>query len=138
MLSFASIESLSAAWLTLYKGDINMEIPMQMLSKDTILETLRKYKGNDMLKDIRVGLAGSYARGEASENSDVDILIDGDSHRINSAEFLRNLFPVKTDILWLELLKEDDEKDDEELQLLGFGINKYSLYKTLLKDAVWI
>ncbi len=54
--------------------------------------------------------AGSGANNSATANSDIDVVIDGDSMRMDVAEYIKNLFNIPVDILWLELLKEDDEE----------------------------
>ena len=81
-----------------------------MISRTEILDTLKgvynKYDG------IRLGLAGSYANNMATKNSDIDVVIDGDSMRMDIAEYIKSLFLLPVDILWLELLKEDDEEMD--------------------------
>lgn len=53
-----------------------------MLSKDYILSIIRARKTD--LKNfgiLEIGLFGSYCRGEASENSDIDLLIEFDSDK---------------------------------------------------------
>lgn len=47
-----------------------------ILTKDQIQKTVRDYFTGKPVK--RVWLFGSYARGEADENSDVDVLVDID------------------------------------------------------------
>ncbi|MEI7457680.1 MAG: nucleotidyltransferase domain-containing protein [Nitrosomonadales bacterium] len=51
-----------------------------MLTRETILETLRVLKPELVAKyKIRsIGLFGSYARGEQTTKSDVDVLVDVD------------------------------------------------------------
>ena len=48
-----------------------------MLSKDQILKYLKEYKqeNRDKLFIDKLGIFGSYARNEANENSDIDIVV---------------------------------------------------------------
>ena len=49
-----------------------------MLSKETILQYLKEYKAlkKDSYSILKIGIFGSYARDEANENSDIDIVVD--------------------------------------------------------------
>lgn len=107
-----------------------------MISRTEILDTLKgvynKYDG------IRLGLAGSYANNMATKNSDIDVVIDGDSMRMDIAEYIKSLFLLPVDILWLELLKEDDEEMDRFARSIGVPENEYSVYKIIRKEVQWV
>ncbi|WP_295419406.1 nucleotidyltransferase domain-containing protein [Sulfurovum sp.] len=49
-----------------------------MLSKENILQYLKEYKSlkQDTYSISKIGIFGSYARDEADENSDIDIVVD--------------------------------------------------------------
>ena len=47
-----------------------------ILTQEQILETIQDYFKNKPVK--RIWIFGSYARGDADENSDVDVLVDND------------------------------------------------------------
>jgi predicted nucleotidyltransferase len=74
-----------------------------MLTTDQIKETVSDYFKDKPVK--KVYLFGSYARGEASEESDVDLLVDiDDRERIGWEYFvwyedLEKLFTKKTDVV---------------------------------------
>lgn len=87
---------------------------------------------------VRIGLAGSYANNSATVNSDIDVVIDGDSMRMDIAEYIKNLFNVPVDILWLELLKKDDEELDRFALSVGLPENEYSVYKTIKREVEWV
>ena len=87
---------------------------------------------------VRIGLAGSYANNSATANSDIDVVIDGDSMRMDIAEHIKNLFNVPVDILWLELLKKDDEELDKFALSVGLPENEYSVYKTIKREVEWV
>ena len=49
----------------------------EMITKDTIRNTLLKNRSLlQQYKVLKLGLFGSYVRGEASESSDIDLLIE--------------------------------------------------------------
>lgn len=87
---------------------------------------------------VRIGLAGSYANNSATADSDIDVVIDGDSMRMDVAEYIKNLFNIPVDILWLELLKKDDEELDEFALSIGVPKNEYSVYKTIAREVEWV
>jgi predicted nucleotidyltransferase len=56
------------------------------MKNDEIMEFLKTHKGEiaDRFGVQRIGLFGSHARGEASDQSDVDILVEMDHPRFDS------------------------------------------------------
>lgn len=60
-----------------------------MTSKDSIVEKIKSKKAAISRYGIRnIGLFGSYARGEHSENSDIDILIDFEPEKENFDNYM--------------------------------------------------
>lgn len=54
-------------------------------AKESVLEKIKSVKAELALYGIRdIGLFGSYARGEQTDVSDIDILIDFEPHKENS------------------------------------------------------
>lgn len=79
-----------------------------MLTKDEILNKLREIKPELYSKFYikNLGLFGSYARGENSESSDIDILIEYDENTpfslftlIGAEHFLTELYGIKVDLV---------------------------------------
>jgi predicted nucleotidyltransferase len=76
-----------------------------MMKSDDILSLLRVFKQNSAAKyDIkRIGIFGSFARGEAKEDSDVDIVFETDSPNLfRTARMkveLENLFSRHVDVV---------------------------------------
>lgn len=74
-----------------------------MLTTDQIKETVAAYFKDKPVK--RVYLFGSYARGEADESSDVDLLVDLDYEQHIGWQFfgwhedLKKFFDRKTDVV---------------------------------------
>ncbi|MBA7542522.1 hypothetical protein ES705_34845 [subsurface metagenome] len=61
-----------------------------MRTTDNIINTLRIHKADIYRLGVQnIGLFGSYARGEQSHNSDIDILIDFDPEKENFETFMK-------------------------------------------------
>lgn len=88
--------------------------------------------------DIRLGIAGSYANGTQESSSDIDIVIEGDSMRVDIMEYIKSLFDISVDVLWVDLMKSEDDELDKFAVDNGLPINKYSVYKTVMQEVRWI
>ncbi len=84
-----------------------------MYTLDKIMATLRAYKPELQKKYpiSQIGVFGSYARGEATEKSDIDIAVDitgpmGLSF-IAMADEIENLFGIKVDVVPKRSIKPD-------------------------------
>ena len=78
-----------------------------------IEKTLEKNKSmlNDKFKVKRMGIFGSYARGDADNSSDVDILIEFHEPLgwmfIDLKEFLEEILGIKVDLVTVNALKPE-------------------------------
>lgn len=76
-----------------------------MYTLDKIVETLRKHKPELQRKYpvSRIGIFGSYARGEATENSDLDIAVEISGpmglNFVAMADEIEGLFGIKVDVV---------------------------------------
>lgn len=106
------------------------------MSLDSIIETLRgvynRYSG------IRLGIAGSYATGKNTDTSDLDIVIDGDSTKLEIMEYIKGLFNISVDVLWLNLLRKEDEELDCFAKEMELPVNENSVYKNVIREVIWI
>lgn len=101
-----------------------------------IIEVLKQvYNKYD---NIRLGIAGSYANGTQKPSSDIDVVIDGDSMRVDIMQYIKSLFDITVDVLWVDLLKKEDEELDKFAIENGLGVNEYSVYKTVMQEVKWI
>ncbi len=82
-----------------------------MCTLQTILQKLRQHKPELQRKYpiSRLGVFGSYARGEATINSDIDIAVEITGpmglNFIAMADELEDLFGIKTDVVPLRSIK---------------------------------
>ena len=88
--------------------------------------------------NIRLGIAGSYAKNTQKPSSDIDIVIEGDSMRVDIMEYIKSLFDITVDVLWVDLMKKEDDELDRFATENGLPINKYSVYKTVMQEVRWI
>lgn len=85
-----------------------------MMDRDTALERLRRYQGELQERGIlHAAVFGSVARGEATAESDLDILIEIDPSLsmdiyayAGLKRFVADLFPLPTDVVNRTALKE--------------------------------
>jgi hypothetical protein len=76
-----------------------------MYTLEAILERLRAYKPELQRKYpvSRLGVFGSYARGEASENSDIDVAVELNGpmglNFVAMANEIEDLFGIKVDVV---------------------------------------
>ena len=85
-----------------------------MTAKDEILLKLRELKAeiHSRHKVRSVGLFGSFARGESSESSDVDILVEFEEGAdlfdfVALAQFLEDYLGRKVDLVTVRALREE-------------------------------
>lgn len=82
-----------------------------MLTLQQIVNTLRQHKPELQKKYpiSRLGVFGSYARGEANENSDIDIAVEITGpmglNFVQMADEIENFFGKKTDVVPLRSIK---------------------------------
>ena len=106
------------------------------MSLNDIMATLKKVY--EKYADIRVGIAGSYVNGTQHANSDIDVVVDGDSMRVDIMEYIKSQFPAEVDVLWVELMKQEDEELDRFALENDLPINEYSAYKTVMQEVMWV
>lgn len=59
-------------------------------------------KVNNKYGNIRLGIADSYVNGTQKLSSDIDVVIAGDSMRVDIMEYIKSLFDITVDMLWLD------------------------------------
>lgn len=106
-----------------------------LVMHDIIKELTKVY---DKYDNVKIGIAGSYANNTATEDSDLDIVLDGDSMRMDIALHIKKLFVITVDVLWVDLMKEEDEELDALALKYGLPINQSSVYKTVMNEVIWV
>jgi len=106
------------------------------VSLNDIMAILKKVY--EKYADIRVGIAGSYVNGTQHADSDIDVIVDGDSMRVDIMEYIKDQFPTEVDVLWVELMKQEDEEMDRFALENDLPINEYSVYKTVMQEVMWV
>ncbi len=71
-------------------------------------------------------------------SSDIDVVMEGDSMRVDIIEYIKSLFDITVDVLWVDLMKKEDDELDRFAVANGLPINKYSAYKTVMQEVRWI
>lgn len=100
-------------------------------------EVLKKLSELKQLMGYNFGVAGSVARGEETEDSDIDVVVDYDMLDFNQIDFIKDYFDRDVDVIQLPLLKEEDERLDALAVSLDLPTNDVSAYKTIIKDVIW-
>lgn len=88
--------------------------------------------------NVKLGVAGSYVNGTQREDSDIDIVIDGDSTRTDIMYYIKSLFDMAVDILWVDLMRKEDEELDRFALDNDLPINQFSVYKTVMQEVRWV
>ncbi|MCT8974994.1 nucleotidyltransferase domain-containing protein [Clostridium sp. CX1] len=115
-----------------------------LLNKEQVLQLLKDMKNNSILDNVRVGLAGSFARGKNKKSSDINIVISylEELDDLKIFEYICNYMTsnsdYKIDILHLESIAKEDEMMDNIVKSIGLPKNEYSAYKNILKEVIWI
>ena len=53
-------------------------------------------------------------------------------------EYIKSQFPAEVDVLWVELMKQEDEEMDKFALENDLPINKFSVYKTVMQEVLWV
>ncbi len=95
------------------KKIVNCSSFIKMLTLQTILQTLRRHQPELQRKYpvSRIGVFGSYARGEATAESDIDLAIEFSGpmglNFVAMANEIEDLFGIKTDVVPKRSIKAD-------------------------------
>lgn len=118
-------------------------------NSDEVLDFLQALSEEKLLKDFKIGVAGSYARAENKKNSAIDIVLklkdNGDKSLIGSFaiiayihRYMENVYSNKVCIYWLDLLEKDEVKLLDYMKNNGYEANPESVYTNLIEDVKWV
>ncbi len=65
----------------------------------------------------------------------MEIFCVNDPQKLSS---IKSLFDITVDVLWVDLMKKEDDELDRFAVANGLPINKYSAYKTVMQEVRWI
>lgn len=101
-----------------------------------ILSALR-----DLNFRLRLGVVGSFARGDYTDSSDVDVFVDGDMLSFDELDLIKDMIMEKfgrdCDVIQSKLAKAEDEELDKLFISICGCINAESAYKNMIRDVVW-
>ncbi len=108
-----------------------------MLSKEKIIEVLKNID-KEKYGIKKIGLFGSYAKGIATEESDIDILVDFDFDKMtffsdsNLRDYLKRKFHKKVDVISTDQITE--VKYETDLAQKYFS----KLHEEILNSVVYV
>lgn len=106
-----------------------------------MLEKVLSYLRTLELKDVRLGVAGSVARREEKEDSDIDIVVDkviSIDEQYKIYESIKAEFNRECDIIIFPFLEEHDKKLNEISRQYNLPENdEDSAYNTVKREVVW-
>lgn len=109
------------------------------MSREEILSSIKELEHIQDLKNYKFGLAGSFARGDSDDLSDLDIVVNSDEMTMPLMNLIKSHFTNQTvDVLCLGLLKKEDEELDSFLLENGLPANNESVYKIINKEVIWV
>ena len=117
-------------------------------SKEEALDFLRQvFRDNKkILRQSRIGLAGSFVRDGQRLDSDIDIVIEpSDTSQAYTfllyqtlSTYMENHLETGYDLVWLNLLAEQDKEEDQLLSEYGIPADNTSPYKMIVKEVEWV
>lgn len=91
--------------------------------------------------NYRLGLAGSISRCEETSKSDIDIVTEDKNMPLEIMEDIKkdimSKFNRDSDIICLELLKDEDKEFDYFALKNDLPINRFSAYKNIAREVKW-
>lgn len=109
-------------------------------TRDSVIQILHNIANDRQFSNIQMGLFGSYARNEQTNDSDVDIVLksskplllvyDGIEDRLQS--YVKENLGLKCDVLDYSDLEADYEEAKE------LGIEEFTLKPAVDREAIWV
>ncbi len=115
-----------------------------ILNREQVLQLLKEMKTNEILKDTRIGLTGSFARGKNKKSSDIDIVISyaAGENDIEITEFIWGYMTsncdYKIDIMHLQSIIKSDLELNEYALLQGLPVIPEGIHERILREVIWI
>lgn len=117
-------------------------------NRDEVLDLIRDLAECDVLKPFKVGVAGSYVNATNKKGSSIDIVLklnEGEKRSLIGAfeitsfikDQLQNVYSNKINVLWLDLLEDDETKLIDFVRTTGIEANPESAYTNIVEDVIW-
>ena len=117
-------------------------------NRDEVLDLIRDLAECDVLKPFKVGVAGSYVNATNKKGSSIDIVLklnEGEKRSLIGAfeitsfikNQLQNVYSNKINVLWLDLLEDDETKLIDFVRTTGIEANPESAYTNIVEDVIW-
>ena len=117
-------------------------------NRDEVLDLIRDLAECDVLKPFKVGVAGSYVNATNKKGSSIDIVLklnEGEKRSLIGAfeitsfikDQLQNVYSNKINVLWLDLLEDDETKLIDFVRTTGIEANPESGYTNIVEDVIW-
>ena len=117
-------------------------------NRDEVLDLIRDLAECDVLKPFKVGVAGSYVNATNKKGSPIDIVLklnEGEKRSLIGAfeitsfikNQLQNVYSNKINVLWLDLLEDDETKLIDFVRTTGIEANPESAYTNIVEDVIW-
>jgi predicted nucleotidyltransferase len=111
-----------------------------VINRETVIKELHNLTKNNKLSNIEIGLFGSYARNEQTDNSDIDVVLKGtkplllvyDGIEGTLQTHLKIKLGLKCDVVDYADLEADYEEAKE------LGLEEYTLKPVVDREAIWI
>lgn len=117
-------------------------------NRDEVLDLIRDLAECDVLKPFKVGVAGSYVNATNKKGSSIDIVLklnEGEKRSLIGAfeitsfikDQLQNVYSNKINVLWLDLLEDDETKLIDFVRTTSIEANPESAYTNIVEDVIW-
>ena len=117
-------------------------------NRDEVLDLIRDLAECDVLKPFKVGVAGSYVNATNKKGSSIDIVLklnEGEKRSLIGAfeitsfikNQLQNVYSNKINVLWLDLLEDDETKLIDFVRTTGIEANPESAYTNIVEAVIW-
>lgn len=110
------------------------------INRESVMKELYNLANDEKISNIQIGLFGSFARNEQTDNSDIDVVLKGteplllvyDGIEGTLQTHIKAKLGLECDVVDYADLETDYEEAKE------LGIEKYTLKPIIDREAIWI
>jgi len=111
-----------------------------VINRESVMKELYNLANDEKLCNIQIGLFGSFARNEQTDNSDIDVVLKGTEPLLLVYDGIEGTMQayIKTKLgLGCDVVDYADLEDDYE-EAKELGIEEYTLKPVIDREAIWI